>query len=210
MCFYQSVLLTFTNFNKFLQTEEPLIQCLYDQIQSFMNKLASKFIKPEVIQQLKQEQSSFTKLSISLENQKSDPDLTIGILTKTLLAKLLDNGDILEKSSDCFYDSVRAFYETVYEYCVKWLPVDDTLYKNCGFLDFFKRNTISFDCLTEILALFPNHFDSYINNPWKLDELEEEYLICQSMEESKIPKDMWMWLLCTLMKLTKLCIIEWT
>ena len=52
MYFYQSFLPTFNSFNKFLRTEEPLIQCLCDQIQSFMNKLTSKFIKPEVIQQL--------------------------------------------------------------------------------------------------------------------------------------------------------------
>ena len=107
-----------------------------------MNKLASKFIKPDVIHQLKQEGSSFTKLNILLENQKSDPDLTVGILTKALLTKLLDDWDILQNSSDCFYDGVRAFYETAYEYCLKWLPADDTLYKNCRFLDFLKRNTI--------------------------------------------------------------------
>lgn len=124
----------FTNFSKFLQTEEPLIQCLYDQIQSFMNKLASRFIKPELIQQLKQEGLSFTKLNISLENQKSDQDLTVDILTKALLANLLDEEDILENSSDWFHDSVTAFYETVHEYCVKWPPADDTLYKNCWFL----------------------------------------------------------------------------
>ena len=62
-----------------------------------------------MIQQLKQEGTSFTKLNISLENQKSDPDLTVGILTKALLAKLFDDEDILENSSDCFYDGVRAF-----------------------------------------------------------------------------------------------------
>ena len=55
MYFYQSVLPMFTNFSKFLRTEEPLIQFLYDEIQSFMNKLTSKFIKLEVMQQLKQE-----------------------------------------------------------------------------------------------------------------------------------------------------------
>ena len=96
-----------------------------------MNKLASKFIKPEVIQQLKQTGSSLTKLNISLESQKSHSDLTVGILTKALLAKLLDDRDILENSFDCFYDGVREFYETAYEYCVKWLPEDGILYKNC-------------------------------------------------------------------------------
>ena len=37
------------NFNKFLQTEEPLIHCLNAEMQTLMNKLASKFIKPDVI-----------------------------------------------------------------------------------------------------------------------------------------------------------------
>ena len=92
MYFYQSVLPTFTSFSKVLK----LIQCLHDQIQNLMNKLASKFIKPELIQQLKQEGSSLTKSNNSLENQKSNPDLTVGILTKALLAKLHDNGDILK------------------------------------------------------------------------------------------------------------------
>ena len=97
-----------------------------------MNKLASKFIKPEVIQQLKQEGSSFTtKWNISLENQKSDPDLTFGILTKAWLAKLLNDGDIVENTCDCLYDGVTAFCKISYQYCVKWLPADDTLYKNC-------------------------------------------------------------------------------
>ena len=65
--------------------------------------------------------------NILLEKQKSDPDLTIGILTKALLAKLLDDKEILENSSDCLYDGVRGFHETAYEYCEKWLPEDGTL-----------------------------------------------------------------------------------
>lgn len=65
------------------------------------------------------------------------------------------------------------------------------MHENCQFFDFSKRNTISFECLTEILDLFPNPFDIHINDLCKLDELEEEYLIYQSMEESEIPKDIW-------------------
>ena len=80
--FFQEVLPTFTNFNKFLQTEEPLIQCLSDEMQTFMNKLALKFVKPEVICKLKDDNLSFSKLDISLPNQKDDKDLTIGNITK--------------------------------------------------------------------------------------------------------------------------------
>ena len=49
----QAILPTFTNFDKLLQTEEPLIQCLHGETQPFMNKLASKFLKSEIMHKLK-------------------------------------------------------------------------------------------------------------------------------------------------------------
>ena len=44
LMFFQAALSTFTNFNKFLQTEEPLIRCLHNEMQNFMNKLAEHFL----------------------------------------------------------------------------------------------------------------------------------------------------------------------
>ena len=82
LLFFHASLPTFINFNKFLQTEEPLIHCLHAEMQTFMNNLASKFIKPDVIRQLKDNKLSFSKLDTSLANQKDDVDLTIGNITK--------------------------------------------------------------------------------------------------------------------------------
>ena len=70
-----------------MHTEESLIQCLYDEMQTFMNKFASKFLKPEVIRKLKDDNLSFSKLDISLPNQKDDKDLTIGNITKPNLQR---------------------------------------------------------------------------------------------------------------------------
>ncbi len=42
--FYQSALQIFVCFNKFLQREDPLIPLLCEQIDSFLVKLAGKFI----------------------------------------------------------------------------------------------------------------------------------------------------------------------
>ena len=53
LTFFQAILPTFTNFNKLLQMEELLIQCLHGETQVFMNTLASKFVKPEIIRKLK-------------------------------------------------------------------------------------------------------------------------------------------------------------
>ena len=70
LLFFQSNIVPFTNFNKFLQREEPLIYSIYDHMQTFMNKLAGKFMKLNVIQELKNAKKSFPKLDISLESQK--------------------------------------------------------------------------------------------------------------------------------------------
>ena len=80
--FFQGVLPVFTTFNKYLQREERLIHQLPEAQEHFMNKLAARIIKPEVIQEIRNEEKSFAKLDISLQNQKGEIDLGIGILTK--------------------------------------------------------------------------------------------------------------------------------
>ena len=80
--FFLSSIVTFTNVIKFLQREKPLINSIYDHMQTFMNKFPSKFIKPNVIQELKNAKKSFTNLDISSECQKDGNDLFIGLITK--------------------------------------------------------------------------------------------------------------------------------
>ena len=49
--FYQSILQLFINFNMFLQREEPLIPLLYDQMVSFLTKLAGRFMPISTIKE---------------------------------------------------------------------------------------------------------------------------------------------------------------
>ena len=73
--FYLGVLPVFTTFNKYLQREEPLIYQLSEDQELFMNKLTAIFIKSKVIQEIKNEEKSFPKFDISLQNQKDNIDL---------------------------------------------------------------------------------------------------------------------------------------
>ena len=66
--------------------------------QVFMCKLASNFIKASIIQQHKEESKLFSALSVSPDNQKDDIDLRVGIMTRNLLKKSLDEGDITQRS----------------------------------------------------------------------------------------------------------------
>ena len=47
LLFSQYALPIFTNFNKFLQREEPLIYVLKEQMHPFLTKLSSRFVTPE-------------------------------------------------------------------------------------------------------------------------------------------------------------------
>ena len=115
LLFYQYALPIFTNFNKFLQREEPLIHILKGQIQIFLSKLCSKFIKPAYkIKHFEED------LECSVENQKDDNDLSIGLVTKTTLRKLCSDGDVTQQQIDKFYDAVRAYYLEAFNYCVQW------------------------------------------------------------------------------------------
>ena len=164
---------------------------MHAEMQTFMNKLASKFIKPDVIRQLKDDKLYFSKLGTSLANQKDDVDLTIGNITKPQLRRALDEGDISQNDVYKFYDAVREFYETAYTYCVKWLPLDDLFYKCSRFIKISNWSKASFDDLTELLTSFPRRFDNYIKDPHQLDDLEEEYQQYETMFDNDIPKEIW-------------------
>ena len=172
---FQSSIVTFTNFNTFLQTEERLIYSIYDHIQTFMNKLASKFIKPNVIQELKNGKKLFFKLDILLECQRNNNNLFIGFITKQALKKLLKD-EISAREADRFFDGV-AFYKAAYEYCTKLLPLDNNLLKISRFIAFSRRSEFS--------------FDNILNNVHKVDELEEEFLAYQAMSGNEIPQHVW-------------------
>ena len=163
LLFYQAILPVFTTFNKLLQREEPLIYRLHEAQQRFMHKLASKFIKPAVIHELKSRHECFSSLDISLGNQKDDIDLGIGSLTRSTMKHLLDDGDINQIQVDMFFDGVRTFYGRAYDYCVQWLPLH--LLKSCAFVDFGKRLEVDFSHGEQTIASFSRISKVISENP---------------------------------------------
>ena len=81
-----------------------MIDTLHNAQQRFMNKLVSRFVKPEVIQIHKEENISFSSLLLSFSDQKDDINLGIGFLACQQIQKLLNEGDITEAQVDVFYD----------------------------------------------------------------------------------------------------------
>ena len=89
--FYQATLQTFVHFNQFLQREDPIISLVDQQIQSFLTKLAGKFL---TINTIKAAKSDLTKLKFDTSVQLPDGSIFVGMTRKTQLTKLFAEGDI--------------------------------------------------------------------------------------------------------------------
>ena len=126
-----------------------------------------------------------------MENQKADENLSVDLVTKGQLGKLLDEGDINSRDVDKFYDGVRQFYIAAFTYCTKWLPLDNPLLKNCVFIYFNERNKCSMDNVEGVLSSLGHIHREMINNPRTMDTLEEEFLVYQAVSEADIPAHIW-------------------
>ena len=79
-------------------------------------------------------------------------------VTQQVKFKETFRNSISNYQADAFYDSVRGFYKAAYKYYVKLLPSDNTLYKNCTFIDFQKTLSSSFDQVELIVERFSARF----------------------------------------------------
>ena len=122
LLFYQAGLPTFISLNKFLQRETPCVHLLHDKLNSFVNKLLGKFVKIPVIRRANEEGNLIDVDFHSNENQLADSSIFVGFMTRQLLQKLFNDGDVGISAVAKFYTAVRRFYTTSVEYVKKVYP----------------------------------------------------------------------------------------
>ena len=75
LMFFHSAIALLTNFNRFLQREDPHIYLMHAQMDV-------KFTTPEKVMEHKQKFGTLKTLDISLGNQKADENLSVGLVTR--------------------------------------------------------------------------------------------------------------------------------
>ena len=80
----------------------------------------------------------------------------VGIITRQLLKKLEDEGDITATERRKFYQAVREFYITAVEYALKNLPLKDEVLENAHFLNFQTRETSLFSQVEFFVTRYSN------------------------------------------------------
>ena len=97
-------------------------------MQSLLNKLLSKFVKPSVIQRFQRFKDDLTNILFSQsEHHLNESKMFIGLVTGLELCKKLESGDILNNNVKKFYASVKAFYTSVVTHILKWFPFSEVI-----------------------------------------------------------------------------------
>lgn len=133
LLFMQSVSPIFTNANKFLQREEPLIHLLRPHLMSLFKKLLCKFVKPRIITAAG---NDVHLADFHGPNQLENERIVIGFTTRQLLRCLHEDGSITDNQVSKFYSSVRAFLVQTAEYLLQWCPFSDELIEHATRIDF--------------------------------------------------------------------------
>lgn len=110
----------------------------------------------------------------------------IGIVTKTKLNKLFNEGDIKKSEKDKFLDGVLQFYSSVTKYGLDKLPLSDEVLMHSVFVNFTERESCEFESVEFFVEQFRLNLSSK-----DLNELQEEFLAYQLLDESDIPKSVW-------------------
>lgn len=182
LLFFQSVLPALTNANKFMQREEPLIHVLNAHLKSLLKKVMGRFLKPSSIS-VADSRNELSSFPIEEESHHLSPsNIWIGFQTKQLLSRLLNGGDINEHTYGKFFEAAKSFLVTVVNYLQKWCPLNDDLLLNAEWLDFTKRQQVSFTSVEYFIFNFPNLFSGF-----DLDVLGEEFMGYQALLDDAIP-----------------------
>ena len=122
------------------------------------------------------------------DNKLSDSIITIGIMTKQLLHRLLNDGDIDENAKKTFYKSVRSYYADAVSQALQKLPFADNLLNHSKFLNFEQRGHCSFSSVEYFCCSYSNLLQF---SPAEVDRLQEEFIDYQLLENSHIPQAVW-------------------
>ena len=122
------------------------------------------------------------------DNQLSDSELTIGVITKQLLHKLFEDGDIDDNAKKTFYKSVRSYYVDAVSQALQKLPFTDDLLNHSKFLNFQQRAHCSFSSAEYFCCRYSNLLQF---GPAEVDTLQEEFIDYQLLENSHIPQAVW-------------------
>ena len=119
VAFFTAGLPIFTNYNKFLKRNDPLPHNVLPMKKSLARKIAGRFILRDKLQ---------SDIKINLieiqDNYVSLKDFFLGLMTKSKLNDLLENGNISEVQYEKFIVGAIEFYKVSLKYVLEKMNLE--------------------------------------------------------------------------------------
>lgn len=167
--------------NQFLQRDEPLIHVLHPQLTKLLKRVLGRFLKPSILAKAVADEKLAEINFKDMENQVNNEDLVIGMMTKQMAHKLLEDGDITTNQLKVFYTAVRAFYIRATEYLLKWCPLQDRLLIHSTWIDFEHRLERNFSSVEYFVGLYPNVFVDM-----NIEKLNDQFIAYQLLVTEEV------------------------
>ena len=150
LLFHHASIPLFNNFNKLLQSEEPIIHMLLDSTIQLARSLANRIIKPQVLKD-----TPVTELNLDdPQFYKPEHSIFMGVTTKFKLQKLLNDGDISERQHSRVFKAAQAYFKDSLSYILTKFPLSNELIMKAGWIDVGSR----IDSKWESVEFFINRF----------------------------------------------------
>lgn len=117
---------------------------------SLAKRIASRFIKPDILQRM----DVTTELLDNDANYLPCSEVFIGLITKSKLNTLLNEGDITQHQWDTFMQAVVAFYKASTTYTLKSMNLKGSLWEHATWINFFERQNARWSDVEHFCELF--------------------------------------------------------
>ena len=182
LLFNQASISLFTNFNKLLQSDEPVIHVVHDKVTTLARTLGNRIIKANVMQN-----TAITEIDLAdPEIFKPRKSIHLGGTTKFTLQRLLNQGDIPQAEYGNVFKAAEKYFKASLEYILQKFPIIDEVLQHAKWVNVPKR----LDARWESVEFFLTKFQSFFIN-MNMDELYNEFCHYQTLNDGDIGDKAW-------------------
>lgn len=182
LMFNQATISLFTNFNKLLQSDEPVVHIVHDKVTALARTLGNRIIKANVMQDTDVTEIDLTDPEIFKPNKS----IHLGGTTKFTLQRLLNQGDISQVQYDNVFKAAEKYFKTSLEYILKKFPMTNDVLLHAKWINVPKRLDAEWESVEFFLAKFQSFFVDM-----NMDALYDEFCDYQTLSDGDIGDKAW-------------------
>ena len=166
----------------FLFRSDPMAHKSFAVTKQFQRKLGSRFLQTCLLDNLTED------VIDDESNYVLSEDIFLGLVTRNLLWKKVEDGDLSVGQHDNLIKATIAFYRQSLWYTLLKMNVDSSFWESAQWIDFDSRQNAKWSHIEYFLE---KHKVILQYDDYKMDKLFEEFINFKSLSDSELPLGAW-------------------